>query len=696
MKFSEKIRERVVFPTPLLFVIAIGIIVAFLPREGKYNYTYEETKPWQYGLLTAPFNFHIHKSQARIEHEKDSIMQSFQSYYKITDEELLKAIGLLKADTKATEIPAEYIKYVSRKLSEIYKAGIISTEDYDKIQLQPKKQITISDNSTLFETRYLVSFYTPRLAYEKIFNDAPVYIHASVLRNMNVNNYLNINVKINEDLSAKAKEDLLTEMSLYEGDIQSGEKIIDRGEIVDARSKAILDSYQYEIKNKMGTKMKPGWLVLGELILVSLFILSLLLFLKFYRISFYNDKKSVIFLLSFIVFFSIVVSFIIGMKLSNIIYVIPFAISPILIRTFIDSRTAMYVHLITVSVCTMMLPITQMPQFFIVQTLIGFSCIFSLTKLSERSQLIYCSLFLLLTYFIAFTAWVLATEGDISILKDNWRIYFYFCINFIFVSFAYLLVYVCEKLFGYISEVSMIELSNTNRELLHELSEKAPGTFQHSMQVSNLVVSAAVKIGANSALVRTGALYHDIGKMTNPAFFTENQSQGMNPHSMLSEKESAKIIIGHIEEGVRLAKKHKLPQQIIDFISTHHGEGKAKYFYNSYANSHPEEVVDIADFTYPGPNPFSKETALLMMADAVEASSRSLTEYNEASISGLVNRMIDTQLNDGLFRNTPLTFKDVEIIKEVFIDKLMTIYHTRIAYPELKEKAKTETTKTKE
>lgn len=372
-------------------------------------------------------------------------------------------------------------------------------------------------------------------------------------------------------------------------------------------------------------------------------------------------------------------------KMFSTMYLIPFAIPTILIRTFIDSRTAITTHIITVMICALMLPLAQMAQFIVIQILVGYMCIFSLRNLSERSQLVYCALLILLTYIVSFTAWILCTEGDFSLIKENARLYIYFCINFVFVTFAYLLVYMCEKIFGFMSEVSMIELSNTNRPLLQELSEVAPGTFQHSMQVSTLVVSAAHRIGANATLVRTGALYHDIGKMVNPIFFTENQSEGMDPHAGLNEKESAHIIIGHVAEGVKIAKKHNLPQQIIDFIETHHGKGKAKYFYNSYINNHPDEEVDEADFTYPGPNPFSKETAILMMADTVEAASRSLKENTKEAIAELVNRLIDSQLADGLFQNAPITFKDIQEVKEVFIEKLISMRHLRVAYPELKK-----------
>lgn len=683
---------RIKIPTPVFFIAAIIIIMYFLPREGKYKYTYTENRPWQYGLLTAPFNFHIHKSDEQIKQEKDSILLSYQPYYEVDVAVSKNAISQFEQNARAMSVASEYIIYVNKKLAEVYKAGIISAEDYDKVQKLNKKQLQLRNENKIASTRHLASFYTPKQAYDKIISDAPSYIHLDGLKAINLNDYLNINILFDERTSSNEKEELLKQVALYEGEVQSGEKIIDRGEIVDLHTKNILDSYNREIESKIGTRAKPGWLIFGELIMITILIMALMVYLQFYRPREYRNRKNVIFILSMVVIFPVMTGIMADTKMFSLMYLIPFAISTILIRTFIDSRTAMNTHLVTVLICALMLPLGQMAQFIVIQLLIGYMCIFSLRNLSERSQLVYCSLFILLTYIVTYTGWVLCTEGDISLIKENSRLYIYFCINFVFVSFAYLLVYVCERVFGFMSEVSMIELSNTNRPLLQQLSEVAPGTFQHSMQVSTLVVSAAHRIGANATLVRTGALYHDIGKMVNPIFFTENQSEGMNPHAGLTEKESARIIIDHVAEGVKIAKKYKLPQQIIDFIETHHGKGKAKYFYNSYVNSHPDEVVDEADFTYPGPNPFTKETAILMMADTVEAASRSLKDNSKEAIIELVNRLIDLQVIDGLMKNAPITFKDIEDVKEVFCEKLITMRHLRVAYPEIKKEAGGNTT----
>ncbi|MFV0417457.1 MAG: HD family phosphohydrolase [Dysgonomonas sp.] len=677
-------------PTPVFFIAAIIIIMYFLPREGKYKYTYTENRPWQYGLLTAPFNFHIHKSDEQIGQEKDSILLSYQPYYEVDISVSKKSISQFEQNARAMSVASEYIIYVNKKLAEVYKAGIISAEDYDKVQRLNKKQLQLRNEDKIASTRHLASFYTPKQAYDKIISDAPSYIHLEGLRAINLNDYLNVNILFDERTSSNEKQELLKQVALYEGEVQSGEKIIDRGEIVDSRTKNILDSYNREVESKIGTKAKPGWLIFGELIMITILIMALMVYLQFYRPREYRNRKNVIFILLMVVIFPVMTGIMADTKMFSLMYLIPFAISTILIRTFIDSRTAMNTHLVTVLICSLMLPLGQMAQFIVIQLLIGYMCIFSLRNLSERSQLVYCSLFILLTYIVTYTGWVLCTEGDVTLIKENSRLYIYFCINFVFVSFAYLLVYVCERVFGFMSEVSMIELSNTNRPLLQQLSEVAPGTFQHSMQVSTLVVSAAHRIGANATLVRTGALYHDIGKMVNPIFFTENQSEGMNPHAGLTEKESARIIIDHVAEGVKIAKKHNLPQQIIDFIETHHGKGKAKYFYNSYVNSHPDEVVDEADFTYPGPNPFTKETAILMMADTVEAASRSLKDNSKEAIIELVNRLIDLQVLDGLMKNAPITFKDIEDVKEVFCEKLISMRHLRVAYPEIKREESAE------
>lgn len=679
-------------PIPALFALTIVVIVYFMPRESKDEYSYTENTPWMYGLLTAPFNFHIQKSDTQIQAEKDSILQRSNLYYtlnKNVDKFISKQIT---DDLKGKEIPKSYLTYLDKQLETIYSTGVIGIDDLEQINSKGKKQIMLKEKTNTVAPRSISSFYTPKQAYELILNNAPLWVNISVLKDLNLNSYLVENVEYDENTTNKDRESAISNISLIEGKVLSGQKIIDRGDIVDTKTKNILDSYTREMQEKVDVNMKTGWLLIGQIILVSLLFIGLMFYLKFYRPDIYTNRKNVIFILIMAGIMPVIAGLMGEVKMYNQLYVLPLAIPTILLRTFLDSRTAFTAHIVVVLTCTLVMPIESMAQFIFIEIFAGYMCILSLRRLSERSQLVYCSILIFANYVVSYTGWLLFTDGylNFDLLAKHREIYFLFCLNFVFISFAYILIYFFERIFGFISEISMVELSNTNKPLLQELSEIAPGTFQHSMQVSNLVVSAANKIGANATLVRTGALYHDIGKMVNPIYFTENQPSDFNPHKYMTCQDSARMIISHVEEGVKLAKKHNLPQQIIDFIQTHHGKGRTGYFYNQYKNEHPDEDVDPKPFEYPGPNPFSKETAILMMADTVEAASRSLKENTKESITALVNKLIDQQVADGLLKNAPLTFKDIEDVKEVFCEKLVSMRHVRVAYPELKEKTKTD------
>ncbi|MBD8349609.1 HD family phosphohydrolase [Dysgonomonas sp. HGC4] len=675
------LNKKIKIPTPTFFIFAIILIAYFAPRETTVSYNESEGKPWRYGLVTAPMDFPIYKPEAQLEQERDSILKEYIPYYSLDKFRSERAITLFTNDAQAAEIPKGYIQYVQRKMHEIYQAGLIAATDYDKIEESSLKQLYLINGDNVASIRNINSFYTSKLAYEKLINDLPENLQLYVIQSLNLNNYLYDNIILDSELSKKAKDELLMRVPFAEGNVLAGQKIIDRGEIVTAKTVHILNSLQKITEQKEGSGTRKNWMIVGDIILITALIMAFMTYLIFFRPREYYDRRNVVFMLMMIVVLCVLTGLFV--KLGFNVYIIPYAMATVMVRTFIDSRTAMLTHLITAIICSLMVPFPQ--EFLLLQIPVGFMCIFSLKDLSERSQLIKSSFFILLTYTSLYIGVTLALKGDIKQIDP--LMFLYFAINFMFVMFAYLLVYMCEKVFGFISGVSMIELSNINKPLLQQLSEVAPGTFQHSMQVSNLAAAVATRIGANAPLVRTGALYHDIGKMTNPAYFTENQIPGMNPHVGLSYKESARIIINHVPEGIKIARKYNLPQQIIDFIATHHGTGKVKYFYNSYKNEHADEVVDEADFSYPGPNPFTKETAILMMADTVEAASRSLKEYTEESISQLVNKLIDTQMHDGLLRNAPITFRDIEIAKNIFKEKLMTIYHSRIAYPELSKEA---------
>jgi putative nucleotidyltransferase with HDIG domain len=681
-------KKKINIPTPLWFIVSAAIIIFFCPKEGQFRYSYVEGKPWKYGLLTASFDFPVYKTEHQIEWERDSLLADYQPYYTTDPSVGRSAVSEFEKRAEVNKTPEEYRRYVKEKLTELYGAGIISPEDYDKIDNTRSKQLRLLGKSNIAIARYVDSFYTPKSAYEKIMNDMDADMDANVIHHLNLNNFLYSNILYDDDKSTKAKDELLSQISPAQGMVQSGEKIIDRGELVTSRTFMILNSLKKVTEETAGSKTQQGWLLLGESLLVLVFILALMAYLRSFRPREYYNLKNVSFILLMITVFCVLTGIAVNYGLFNI-YIIPYAIPTIMIRTFIDSRTAITAHIITALICSFMAPFPA--EFLTLQIAVGYICIFSLKDLSERSQLIKSSFYILLAYVVVYIGYVLTLKAGFSqdkgfdSAREHWLMLLNFGINFIFVMFTYLLVYINEKVFGFISGVSMIELSNTNKPLLQKFSEVAPGTFQHSIQVSNLAAAVALKLGANASLVRTGALYHDIGKMTNPMFFTENQAPGMNPHAGLSHKESARIIIGHVEEGVKIARKYNLPEQIIAFIVTHHGTGITKYFYNSYKNERPNEEVNVADFSYPGPNPFSRETAIVMMADTLEAASHSLKEYTEEFISDLVERLIDAQLNDGLLKNTPVTFKDIETAKTVFKEKLMTIYHTRIAYPELKK-----------
>ncbi len=685
-KSRSKYRIKTRVYIPVLFILATLLITYIFPRQGDFRYSFTEGRPWRYGLLTAPRDFPIFKSTQQLQQDQDSILVFYEPYYKIDDEAQKEAIANFDADSNLkpglSKLERTYIAYIRNKLHEIYNKGIMSSTEYDKLLGRRKQTLRLRDEKEA-KTREATSFYTIKTAYEAIINEAPPSLSESKLKSADVNNYLQENIVFDAVTSEKAKNEFVQQVSPTIGMVQAGERIIGEGEIVDQNVYNILSSLKKVEADRAGPEGKSTMMTLGQFFIIALLMGSFYMYLLFFRIEEYRNRKHVTFMVLVITIFVVLTAINVSYNLFNI-YMIPYAIVTILIRTFIDSRTALNASLITILICSLMVSNTF--EFMLLQIAITMICIFNLKELTERSQLIRSSFIILISYIVVYVALVLVQEGDIS--KITWEYLGFFVVNFIFITFSYLLVYMVEKSFGFISGVSMVELANINKPILRQLSEEAPGTFQHSMQVSNLAAAAAIEIGANPSLVRTGALYHDIGKLENPAFFTENQSPGMNPHAGLPFEESARIIIDHVRLGVRMGHKEGLPQQIIDFIATHHGTSTPKYFYNSWKNANPGKEIDSAAFSYPGPNPFSKETAILMMADTVEAASRSLPEYTEETIRKLVNKLIDSQMQEGLFQKAPITFREVDMIKELFVEKLQTIYHSRIVYPELKEEAK--------
>ena len=661
----------------LIFVVTVTIIVYFLPKEGKFNYQFDINTPWKYGLLQASFDIPIYKNEKQVQAEQDSIMASYQPYYDLDKQVVNNALSKLREDygkTLKQQIGSAYLRYIERALTEIYTKGVMSGNDLKQLNEDSTKHILLVEQN--IATSHPVSqFYSTKEAYEYLLNADTAY-NKQVLQQCNLNNYILPNVVYDEEKSESALRDLLSNISWASGEVLNGQKIIDRGEIIDEHTYNILNSLKKEWEKRSDTIEEKRLTIIGQILFVSLFIICFMVYLESFRKDFYERKGNLSLLFILIIFFPVLSSIIVEQNLTSI-YIIPYAMIPIIIRIFLDSRTAFMAHTIIILLCSITLRYPH--EFVLLQILTGMVAIFSLRELSQRSQLFRTAFIIFVCYSLLYFAFELIHDDDLT--KLNTRMYIYFAINGVLMLFAYPLLFALEKTFGFTSNVTLVELSNINHPLLREMSEIAPGTFQHSLQMSNLAAEAANRIGAKSQLVRTGALYHDIGKLMNPAFFTENQS-GVNPHKNLSYEQSAQIIINHVTDGLKLADKHNLPKVIKDFINTHHGHGLTKYFYISYQNEHLNEEVDAEKFRYPGVNPFTKEQAILMMADSVEAASRSLSEYTEESIGGLVDKIIDSQVADGFFKECPITFKDIAQVKALFKEKLKTIYHTRITYPE--------------
>ena len=666
----------------LIFIVTVSIITYFMPKEGKFNYEFDINTPWKYGLLQASFNFPIYKSDQQVQKEQDSLLISYQPYFQMDKNVEKNMLNKFREDYNRNmkfALPStDYYRHIERTLKRIYEKGVLSMQDTQLLAEDSIQSILLVDKN-MATSQDADQLFTVKGAYEYLLSADTLNYNKRVLQSCNLNNYVTSNLSYDLEKSEAALEDLTSSISWVKGLVLEGQKIIDRGEIINEQTYDILCSLQKEWEKRSESVQEIRLTIMGQALIVSILIICFMIYLELFRKNYYERKRSVLLLFALIVFFPVILSIMVEQNLSNV-YVIPLAMIPIIIGIFLDSRTAFMAHTVIILLCSISLRYPH--EFIILQMAAGMTAIYSLRELSQRSQLLRTALIVVICYTLLYFAFELIHEDDLT--KLNTRMYIYFTINGILLLFAYPLLFILEKTFGFTSNVTLVELSNINTKLLREMSEVAPGTFQHSLQMANLAAEAANKIGANSQLVRTGALYHDIGKMVNPAFFTENQTS-VNPHKNLSYEQSAQVLISHITDGIKLAEKHNLPKVIKDFIRTHHGKGVAKYFYISYKNEHPNEEVDLEKFSYPGPNPFTKEQAILMMADAVEAASRSLSEYTEESINTLIDKIIDSQVADGYFKECPITFKDIALVKALFKEKLKTVYHTRITYPELKK-----------
>lgn len=663
-------------------IVVVLLLVYFLPRETKFGYEYEQGRPWRYNSLIATFDFPVYKTPDEVKAERDSALSQFQPFY--TEDVQIAQRQIAAFETawcagRFGDVPAHCLNHVDKMLRGVYEAGIVPSADLSQMAKERTPGVRVVEGTEAV-TRPITELYSTRSAYEYIVYADTINFPRELLARCNINEYLSPNLSIDSAKTSAVREDLLAAVSPASGMVQSGQRIIDRGEIISAEQYKILQSFERETVRRNDPSKGMWQVVTGQVIFVLCVIVAFVFYLRLFRREYLRSPHSILLLSSLIAIFPLITYAMVDQKFLNV-YMVPYAMVPIFVRIFMDSRTA-YMTMVC-SVILSSLALHSNYEFVIVQFMSGMTAIYALRDLTERSQLLRVALAVFVTSSAIMLGYDLSQGIEFSHLDRS--MYVYNAVNGVLLLFAYPLLYMIEKLFGFTSSVTLVELSNTNNSVLRRMSKVAQGTFVHSLQVANLAAEVADKIGAKPQLVRTGALYHDIGKMLNPAFFTENQT-GVNPHDELTEERSAQIIISHVTEGLKLADKYHLPKVIRDFISTHHGRSQVKYFYIQWKNKHQGEEPDAKLFTYPGPNPFTREQAILMMCDAVEASSRSLKEFTEESIKELVNRIIDGQVQAGYFRECPITFRDIADAKRVLAESLKTIYHTRIAYPELNAK----------
>ncbi len=662
-------------------LVSVVTLIYFLPRESKFGYVYELNKPWHYPQLIASYDFVIYKTDDEVKRERDSVVRQFVPYYRVDSLVAENQIAALRKDFYAGKfrgVPVYYLPRLVENMRQIYARGILDVSDYEDF-LKGDSRVLRLIRGQEATTGEVENFFTIRTAYDYLLNRDKGALSQEALRECNLNDYLAVNVKND---TAKNRLELQSELSQVSdniGMVQSGQLVIDRGQIVNSEHMRILNSLKKESEQRMDPSRGYWFIFAGQVIFVILLISLLFTYLKLFRRDYFSSPHSVLLLFSFVTVFPIITYLMMAHHFYSV-YLVPYALIPIFVRIFMDSRTS-FMAVVTSSLLSA-LSLHSPFEFVLWQIVTGATVIYSLRELTERSQLLRTVLAVVVVGLVISIGYDLS-QGLNGDAFDRSRIV-YMIIGGILLLFAYPLMYFVEKLFGFTSSVTLVELTNTNNPILRKMSKVAQGTFNHSMQVSNLAAEVADKIGAKAQLARTGALYHDIGKVLNPAFFTENQS-GVNPHDTISEERSAQIIINHVTDGLRLAEKYHLPQVIKEFIRTHHGTGLVKYFYIQYCNKHVGETVDEDAFRYPGPNPQTREQAVVMMCDSVEAASRSLKEYTEESITQLVNRIVDSQLAEGHFKECPITFRDIADAKRTLIDSLKTIYHTRISYPEVKK-----------
>lgn len=663
----------------ILYILVVGLIVYFFPKGGKFKYEFQKGKPWQHETLYAPFDFSIKKTPEELRREQIEIAEQQTPYFyrdtlvvNTQKKELLVAFSnpIYKENTPTDSL--SYWDTAIALMDTIYKRGLLSRElevSIDKdLYLVAEKEAVRTPTAELLTIPELNAFLDSLLSYEKLSTKS------AALKKLIFDN-IRPNVKYDKELSEKSLATALANISLTRGFVDKGKLIIAKGAVVEQDNFKVLISLKGEYESDLWTEANYYIILLGYILLVALVMLMLFLFLAKYRPLIYKDNTKLTFILANILLMIVLTTLVVQYN-ESYVFVVPICILPLILKTFFDARLGLYVHVLTVLILGFVVPNSF--EFIFLQIMAGIVTILSVTELYKRANLFLSVGQITLVYMLGYFAFHIIQEGTINNIQ--WLLFGLFILNGMITLFAQPLIYIFEKVFGLVSEVSLLELSDTNSKLLKELSNKAPGTFHHSLQVANLAEAAANEIGANAMLVRVGALYHDIGKMNHPTYFSENQISSVNPHHELDPLDSAKIILDHVTDGIEIAKKHKLPDRLIDFIRVHHGTTQVYYFYKKAQETKPDISIDL--FTYPGPLPFSKETAILMMADAVEAASKSLKNPTYLEIDAFVEKIISGQMQARQYVNANITFKDIELIKKVLKGKLTNIYHLRVAYPE--------------
>lgn len=670
----------------LLFVVAGMAIVLMLPKEGKFKYEYQKGRPWSHEDLVAEFDFAIQKPKEELDAEIAAVRQHADIYLKADANAALKAqeafrtkfIAEFKPDSSSSRSLRKLDKNLQAGesiLKTLYLKGILRKSDELK-DANDGRVVYLLQGNTASQVS-LNNYYTVQTAYEKIKSELRTWMNidkdlvAKVLSESIIQN-----VMYDEEMTNRALNEALNSVSETHGMIPKGLMVISRGDMVDTEKFLVLESLRKEYQSRLGSSQSYYLILLGQIIMVTVVLLMFYMFMVKYRSDQARNNWKVTFLLMQIV--AMVATSALVQRIPNVnLYIVPFCLLPVIVRSFFDSRMALFAHIVGLIIVGFQAP--NGFEFMFLELTAGIISIFSLLSLQNRGQLFISMLIVLITYCASYFSIAVMQEG--SIQNIDITMFGWFAGSVGLTLFAYPLIYVFEKLFGFISDVTLLELNNTNHRLLRQMATEAPGTFQHSLQVASLAETAIYEIGGNALLVRTGALYHDIGKLYAPMYFIENQVTGVNPHDDLSFEESAKIIINHVIKGIELAKKNNLPEQLIDFIRTHHGTSTVQYFYRSYLQNFPEGELDQEHFSYPGPKPFTKEMAVLMMADSVEAASRSLSEYTTESVGKLVDGIIDRQFSEGQFESANITLRDITEVRSIFKKKLLNIYHVRVEYP---------------